>query len=235
MLVEVTFQAFRRRWRLLVGPAKKGRRYEASWFVEGQWEPGSGDRVLRNLLGITSNREMDRTELAEQLRTMEELVDRFDRDHRFTAHDICEIHRIWLGPVYAWAGKYRNVNLTKDGFTFAAAGQIQRLMMDFEKTTLAKYTPCIFGSIEAIIRALAIVHTELVLIHPFREGNGRVARMVASLMSLQAGLPALDFGGIRRRKRQEYFAAVQSGMSRDYRAMERFFTSVIRRTSRRRT
>ncbi len=165
---------------------------------------------------------------------MAELVDRYDQDHRFTVEDICEIHRIWLGPVYAWAGKYRKVNLTKDGFTFAAAGQIPRLMADFEKATLAKYTPCKSGNIETIIRALSVVHTELVLIHPFREGNGRVARMAASLMSLQAGLPALDFGSIRGRKRQEYFAAVQSGVNRDYRPAEWIFTSVIRTTSRKR-
>jgi cell filamentation protein, protein adenylyltransferase len=214
---------------------KIGRRYETTGLEEAQYQPRSHGRVLRNLLGITRKREMDRTEVMEQLRGMSELVDRFDRDHRFTANDICEIHRIWLGPLYAWAGKYRKVNLTKDGFPFAAAGRIQRLMGDFEKNTLAKFTPCKNGSIEAIIHALTVVHTEPVLIHPFREGNGRVARMLASIMSLQAGLPALDFGGIKGPKRQEYFASVQPGMSGDYRPMERIFTSVIRRTSRRRT
>ncbi len=33
------------------------------------------------------------------------------------------------------------------------------------------------------------VHEELVLIHPFREGNGRVARLLSTLMAFQAGLP----------------------------------------------
>lgn len=216
-------------------PIKTGRRYETTGLVEGQYQPRSRGRVLRNLLGITRKRDMDRTELVEQLRAMADLVDRYDRDHRFTANDICEIHRIWLGPLYAWAGNYRKVNLVKDDFPFAAADQIPRLMAQFEKAILAKYTPCRSGSIEAIIRALAVVHTELVLIHPFREGNGRVARMLASLMSLQAGLPALDFGGVRSWKRQEYYAAVQAGIGRDYRPMERIFTSVIRRTSRKRT
>jgi cell filamentation protein len=145
------------------------------------------------------------------------------------------IHRVWFGSIYAWAGKYRKVNLTKDGFTFAAANQIPRLMKSFEKDILVRYTPCRGGRIEEVIRALAVVHTELVLIHPFREGNGRVARMLASLMSLQAGLPALDFGGVRARKRKEYFAAIQAGLRRDYRPMERIFISVIRRTSRKRT
>ena len=70
--------------------------------------------------------------------------------------------------------------------------------------------------------------------HPFREGNGRIARMLAALMGLQAGLPALDFSGIRGRRRKEYFAAVHAGVARDYRPMEKIFTAVIRRTFRKR-
>lgn len=235
MLVDIVLLVFRQRGWSLKRPIKKGRRYETNGLVEGQYEPGSHRRVLRNLLGITRKREMDRTELEEQLRAMAELVDRYDRNHQFTADDIRGIHRVWLGAVFAWAGEYRKVNLVKEGFPFAAANQIPRLMAIFEKDILKKYTPCRSGNIEEIVRALAVVHTELVLIHPFREGNGRVARMLATLMSLQAGLPALDFGGVRGWKRQEYFAAVHAGMKDDYRPMERIFISVLRRTSRKRT
>ena len=82
------------------------------------------------------------------------------------------------------------------------------------------------------IHALSVVHTELVLIHPFREGNGRVARMIATLMGLQSDLPPLGFGKMGGRTRKEYFAAVQAGMGGDYRPMEKIFTAVIRRTLR---
>jgi cell filamentation protein len=86
--------------------------------------------------------------------------------------------------------------------------------------------------VDEIIRAVAVVHTELLLIHPFREGNGRVARLLAILMALQAGLPPLDFGSIKGRKRHEYFAAVRVGLDRDYKFMEKVFNAVIRRTRR---
>lgn len=216
------------------GSVKKGRRYEATGFVEGQHEPGSRRRVLRNLLGIKKKREMERVESREQVRATEELIDTYGSDHRFAANDIRRIHKIWLHPIYLWAGEYRKVNMTKGGFTFAAAAQIPRLMVSFEKETLRTYTPCRGKSTEEIVHALAVVHAELVLIHPFREGNGRVARMLATLMGLQAGLPALDFSGIRGRRRKEYFAAVQAGIARDYRPMEKIFNAVIRRTSRKR-
>ncbi|MCJ7444933.1 MAG: Fic family protein [Methanotrichaceae archaeon] len=211
---------------------KKGGHYDASSLIEAQFEPGSRGRVLRNLLGIKSKREMDQVEAQEQLRTLEELVRIYDQTHRFTAADVRRIHKIWLGSIYAWAGNYRQVNLSKVDFPFAAANQIPRLMIEFEKGPLREYTPCRFTEMSEIARAIAVVHTELLLIHPFREGNGRVARLLAVLMALQAGLPPLDFGNIKGRKRQEYFRAVQAGLDRDYKPMEEVFSAVIRRTRR---
>ena len=70
------------------------------------------------------------------------------------------------------------------------------------------------------------------LIHPFREGNGRTGRVLATLMALQAGLPILDFAGVRGRVRQAYFAAVQAGLARHYEPMEAIFSAVIERTLR---
>ena len=211
---------------------KKGGHYDASGLIEAQFEPGSRGRVLRNLLGIKSKREMDQIEAQEQLRTLEELVRIYDQTHRFTAADVRRIHKIWLGSIYAWAGNYRQVNLSKGDFPFAAANQIPRLMIEFEKGPLREYTPCRFTEMSEIARAIAVVHTELLLIHPFREGNGRVARLLAVLMALQAGLPPLDFGNIKGRKRQEYFRAVQAGLDRDYKPMEKVFSAVIRKTRR---
>jgi len=211
---------------------KKGGHYDASSLIEAQYEPGSRGRVLRNLLGIKSKREMDQVEAQEQLRTLEELVRIYDQTHRFTAADVRRIHKIWLGSIYAWAGNYRQVNLSKGDFPFAAANQIPRLMIEFEKGPLRAYTPCRFTEMNEIARTIAVVHTELLLIHPFREGNGRVARLLAVLMALQAGLPPLDFGNIKGRKRQEYFRAVQAGLDRDYKPMEKVFSAVIRRTRR---
>ena len=211
---------------------KKGGHYDASSLIEAQFEPGSRGRVLRNLLGSKSKREMDQIEAQEQLRTLEELVRIYDQTHRITAADVRRIHKIWLGSIYAWAGNYRQVNLSKGDFPFAAANQIPRLMIEFEKGPLRAYTPCRFTEMNEIARTIAVVHTELLLIHPFREGNGRVARLLAVLMALQAGLPPLDFGNIKGRKRQEYFRAVQAGLDRDYKPMEEVFSAVIRRTRR---
>jgi len=103
-------------------------------------------------------------------------------------------------------------------------------MEEFETKVLARFTPCNLNDRTAIARALAVTHVELVLIHPFREGNGRAARVLSILMALQAGLPPLNFSSIAEEKKEEYFAAVQAGLEKNYTPMERLFTEIIERS-----
>ena len=209
---------------------KEGDRYDVSGLVEAQFERGSGGRVLRNRLGVRSRRKMDDAEAATLRTAMDALVRKYDESHRFTAADICSMHRLWLSGIYEWAGEYRNVNLTKDGFPFAAAAQIPSLMMQFERDVLARFTPCRFDGPKDVVSALAEVHVELVLIHPFREGNGRIARVLSTLMALQAGLPLLDFSLIAGRRKKDYFAAIQAGLDRNYKPMEGILAEIIDRS-----
>lgn len=211
---------------------KKGDRYDTSGLVEAQSEPGSRGRVLRNLLGIKSSRKMDDAEASALQAAMEAFVATYDELRRFTAGDICEMHRRWLGGIYAWAGVYRQVNVSKDGFPFAAANRVPALMEDYSRNVLARLTPCGASERAEITSALAVTHVELVLIHPFREGNGRIARALSTLMALQAGLPPLDFTSIAGKARNAYFAAVQAGMDRDYAPMGTLFGVIIARTLR---
>jgi cell filamentation protein len=202
-------------------------RYAISNFIEGQFEPGSKGRVLHNLLGIRLKREMDRVEGEELVRTFRKLIGLYDMNHRFSAEDLCSMHGEWLGNIYDWAGKYRQVNLAKGNFTFAASHAIPVLMAKFEKHCLDVYTPCRMTVRGDVVYALAVVHVELLLIHPFREGNGRLARMLSSLMALQAELPPLDFKLLKGRKKDDYFIAVRSGLDRNYEAMAKIFDEVI--------
>ncbi|MBI4309217.1 MAG: Fic family protein [Candidatus Omnitrophica bacterium] len=106
------------------------------------------------------------------------------------------------------------------------AAHIPQLMRDFEENILYKYTPCLLKK-DDIALALAEVHVELVLIHPFREGNGRLSRLLAILMALQAGLPILDFSDIQGKRREVYFKGVQQELARNYKPMEDVFKRII--------
>ncbi|MBF0559640.1 MAG: Fic family protein [Nitrospirae bacterium] len=209
---------------------KHSPKYDTSSLLEAQFEPGSRGLVLRNKLGIKSRKEMNEVESIALKAAMDELVGIFDNKHRFTTADIRTMHKIWLEDIYEWAGEYRQVNISKGDFHFAAAVQVLKLMAEFEKGALRKWTPCNFKEIEQVSQASAEVHVELVLIHPFREGNGRVARMLSTLMAFQSGLPMLNFKDLTGGKRKDYFAAINSGLNRDYQLMEMLFAKIIRRT-----
>ncbi len=201
------------------------KRYDTSELLEAQYEPGSKNKVLKNLLHIKTSDKIDRAEALALEETQDKLIRTFDVDHQFTAKDICHMHKAWLGKIYAWAGEYRRVNLAKNDFAFATAAHIPDLMKEFETTILHMWTP---AKSKNIAQALAQVHVELVLIHPFREGNGRVSRLLAILMALQAGLPILDFSDIQGKGKQAYFKAAQEGLKRNYKPMEQVFKEVIK-------
>ena len=207
-------------------------RYSTDALIETQFQSGSNRRVLKNLLGIKRKREMDALEAVKLSEATDWSIRNYSMDYRFTAQDINVLHQQWLGKIYPWAGQHRQVNISKGGFTFAMAAQVSRLMTEFERDVLAKYTPCNFNKRDEVIDALAITHCELVLIHPYREGNGRISRLVATLMALQAGLPLLDFSGITGIERQAYFQAVQTGLVRDYEPMKNVFRKVVARSER---
>lgn len=206
---------------------KKGKRYDVSGLIEAQYEPDSNDKVLRNLLRIKDSKKMDGVEANALARVTDALIRKYGQDHQFSAIDICNFHKTWLGDIYLWAGDYRKVNVSKDDFSFSMADQIPKLMRTFQEDQLDKYTPCIPEKKEQVIKSLAEVHTELVLIHPFRDGNGRVARLLSTLMALQANYPLLNFTILSNGKKQDYFRAVQAGMDRNYKPMEKLFEEII--------
>lgn len=206
---------------------KRQTRYSIAGLHEAQFEPSSYGRVLKNLLGITTKREMDRIEGRELLHALDALSQHYDESHRFTAADVCYLNVTWLASIYAWAGSYRRVNVEKDGFLFAPAAEIPRLMQEFEAGPLRLFTPCKPATIASVAQAVATVHVEFVLIHPFRDGNGRTARLLATLMCLQAGLPVLSFEEFSKKNKKEYFAAIRAGLSEDYAPMAKLFSAVI--------
>jgi cell filamentation protein len=147
----------------------KGSRYDTSGLVEDMYEPGSRRRVLKNKLGITRKRVMDEVEAREQLRALHEFLGMYDREYRFSAADICHMHKVWLGDVYGWAGQYRQVNISKDNFTFAMALQVPKLMKQFEH---GRYFQGCFGKVssegsERLMRSIRSCSASIALLADF--------------------------------------------------------------------
>lgn len=194
--------------------------------AEGEFEPGSNDQVLRNLVGITSADDMDELELQLLSALYDEVLVQSLPDRPLTVADLKHWHRLWLGNVYAWAGQERSVNLGKGGFQFASAGLLSGLLKKFERVCLTRWTPCGNLTPDELVNAIAVTHVELILIHPFREGNGRLSRLLADVMAVQAGHEPLDYSSWEQHK-TAYIGAIHAGFSGDYGPMEQFVARAI--------
>jgi len=83
-------------------------------------------------------------------------------------------------------------------------------------------------SAEQLVEAIAIIHVELILIHPFREGNGRLSRLLADVMAVQAGYKTLDYQSWEQNKAQ-YISAIHAGISMSYEPMKHWASTALRR------
>ena len=126
-----------------------------------------------------------------------------------------------------WAGEYREVERQQGRLPVRRCQVISPLMEEFESDVLTRNTPLKKQSQPDSALALAETHTELLLIHPFREGNGRVARLLVSLMALQRGLERPRFEALLEQRKPEYFAAVRAGLDRNYQPMRSLFDWLI--------
>jgi cell filamentation protein len=189
-------------------------------------------QTRKDKLGITNINELKKAETSALTAAFDRLIGMYGPAHRFTSADITAIHKVWLGGIYDWAGEYRQLNATDGEISFASPSQIPRLMEALEKGPLHRNTPCNFMSVDRVIRAVAEVYVELVLIHPFRGGNRRTARVLVSLIASQAGLPVLDFTDMEGKRRDDYTSAINRGLYGDFKPMEELFGQIILRSTR---
>lgn len=194
-------------------------RYDADG-IEGQHRPGSDGQVLQNKQGIVDPSEMDQAELYLLNQLYQWLFNESFPEDVITTADIKHWHRKWLGNLYEWAGEERSVNLAKGDFHFAASARIRALLVELDGKFLSWLTPCSGLDDDQLVTAIAQVHVEFILLHPFREGNGRMSRLLADVMAVQAGKEPLDYSAWDQ-DREGYFQAIQQGLD-DYGPMERY-------------
>jgi len=60
---------------------------------------------------------------------------------------------------------------------------------------------------QPLVSGLVEVHLDFVLIHPFREGNGRIARLLMDVMACQAGIGPLDYSAWDHNRVKRFQAA----------------------------
>ena len=124
---------------------------------------------------------------------------------------IRELHKRMLGDVWKWAGKFRRTERNL-GIPFYEIPTALRYLLDDSKTQISHQT---HAPDEIAVR----FHHRLVAIHPFPNGNGRHARLIADILVMRLGQDRFswgsdslhDAGEMRRR----YITALQRADNHD--------------------
>lgn len=182
--------------------------------------------IFPNKLNVKTKTEIEQAELEGFIYASKILFNELTSDTKFDLKYIFRIHQLALSHLYEFAGKARTVNMSKGGFVFPSAKFLDKTLKELE-TTLLLQLPSEYQSEDAQIVDIAKVHAELLFIHPFREGNGRTARLLANLMAAKAGHKLLELERFSKEKWEEYIMAVQQAAVRDYSLMEKIIRSLF--------
>ncbi len=181
-------------------------------------QAGVNGKVLANKPGFATQREIDDAESVLLRDSYEHFYERLALDEMtFDVACLFEIHRYFLGPLYAWAGRARTVDISKDGTLFAPVAHLDNSIARFSdvlRTSIPERT----DTKRTTAQKLAFIHTEFIALHPFRDGNGRTVRLFLDLLAERLGYGPIDWS---RRAHETYVRACISGMSANHDPMAR--------------
>jgi cell filamentation protein len=183
-----------------------------------------GTKVLRNRLGISDARRLDRIE-----RRL--VADRIAEGAPVGAFDLSHlraIHRHLFQDIYDWAGELRTVEINKGGYQFQFRRYIQTGMHDVHRRLVqSKFLKGL--SPNEFARRAGVIIGDVNYIHPFREGNGRAQAQYLKQLAAQAGHD-LD---LRRLDLALWIEVSKSSHGADYELMARVILQANARPSKR--
>ncbi|MFZ5801525.1 MAG: mobile mystery protein B [Candidatus Omnitrophota bacterium] len=129
------------------------------------------------------------------------LKDLTDRSAPFTYEWLRKVHKDMFGKVWRWAGAPRSTDLNIGVPKEKIGTEIHRLFYDLGQWEREKEDP-----MEIAVK----IHHRLAWIHPFPNGNGRWARMVANLYLHKKKLPIVRWPVEQKIFRPKYLKALKA-------------------------
>lgn len=122
---------------------------------------------------------------------------------------IKDLHRIVFNNSKPFAGKYREKgeevvvadahgNIAHHGAPSQHVERLLKELMTWYNRNKTRYPPLVLA---------AVVHNQFEIIHPFKDGNGRVGRLLLNNILLKHNVPPLN---IELKNRSQYYAALQA-------------------------
>lgn len=158
--------------------------------------------ILQNKLGINDSAELARVEEKISKRKALELFETgyLDSLNAGTYEALAEIHRYLFEELYEFAGKMRDVNIAKSNFRFVPVMYLQAALENIEKMPQS----CFDEIIEKYV--------EMNVAHPFREGNGRSARIWLDLILKKEIGQVVDWSKVDK---EDYLLAMERSPIKD--------------------
>ena len=140
---------------------------------------------------------------------------------KISAEDILLLHKLFFFTIDPeTAGQYRKANVIITGTDFLPPDY--QKVPDLMKKHIAKFNQNSKKQ-HPLIRA-ADIHAEFETIHPFIDGNGRIGRLLLSLMTIRNGYCPVVIPPIRR---AEYIQAMKRANKKDFEPLRKFIGSVV--------
>jgi cell filamentation protein len=146
-------------------------------------DPDTG--VLKNLLDITSEKKLKNAEADITASIIASISDQLSLGNFDLGH-LKKIHQELFSKIYAWAGQVRTVEMAKENTRFANSDVIDEVGSKLFEKLHAEDLPRRLPRARYLKR-LAHYYSEINILHPFREGNGRTQRVFFSQLVAQAG------------------------------------------------
>jgi len=143
----------------------------------------------------------------------------FDLEH------LQKINRFIFEDIYTWAGKLRTVDIAK-GNQFCLSNHLETYAAGVFNELL-KENYLINHSFDIVLQRLAYYLSEINVLHPFREGNGRTQRLFIEYLGSVAGVE-VDFSGVSD---CEMIVASANSFAKDYNEMNSLFKKICTMTT----
>ena len=158
--------------------------------------------ALDNKLNITDPAELARMEEKISKKKAVELFENGYLDHyeAGTFEMLAAIHKYLFDEIYDFAGKIRTVNIAKGSFRFAPVMYLQAAVENIEKMPQSTF--------DEIIEK----YVEMNIAHPFREGNGRSARIWLDMILKRELNRVVDWSNVEK---EDYLLAMERSPIKD--------------------
>lgn len=188
-------------------------------FIDPYIDPVT--KVLNNLVGATSYRELRRAE--GDIVAMAE-ISLENVPHTIDLTELCRIHYCLFSKIYEWAGELRTVNIRKGSKEYFLDCKFLENGVAFVLNALRE-EKCLRGlGRDDFAKRLAYFYEQLNFVHPFREGNGRTQRIFWQKVANEAGY-RIDWSEVVGDELDE--ASIAGRVEHDLRPLEKMFSKIV--------